>query len=800
MTRRTPLRLLSRLFSRLRTGFFGRSPAGAPFWRDWRRLLIAFATVFAAGAFAVLIAVVLLYQRLPDIEALADYRPKQPLRVFTSDGVEIGQFGTERRYLVPIAEIPKRMQDALLAVEDRRFREHGGVDAKGVLRAVLSNVLHMGRRQGGSTITQQVARNFYLSSRKTVERKVSEMMLAFKIERLLTKDQILELYMNQIFLGRRAYGFEAASQAYFGKTMSDLSFAECAMLAGLPQNPVYANPVANPERARKRQLLVLDMMLEAGVIDEAQRAQARAEPLHVRSPLEAGLHAEYVAEMARQTVFAQYGEKTYTEGLKVITSLRSADQQAAYHALRKGLLDHERRQPYRGPEDTEELPAHLGASDPATAQLLAESRDDEDLRVALVSEAGPREVVATLADGEVVHIRGEGLRQATPALSGSRKAIRIQRGSVIRVSQDIGNGKDWAIRQWPEAQGAFIAVDPRNGQVRALVGGFDFSRNQFNHATQASRQPGSSFKPFLYSAALEHGVMPSSVVNDAPLEPLAIAGQEAWDPKNSDGQFDGPLTVRQALARSKNLVTIRLVQLLGTDVAREWAGRFGFAEEQQPDNLTLALGAGATTPLQLAGGYAVLANGGHRVNPVVIERITDARGQTLFEAPPQALGEENRVIPARNAFVTNSLLNEVTRSGTAARAQSSLKRTDLYGKTGTTNDAVDAWFAGFQPSVAAVVWIGYDTPRSLGVRESGGGLSLPVWIDFMRQALKGVPVQAEGAPPEGVERINDEWIYSEWAAGGQRTRIGLEAEQQLAPVLDPQAPQPPAPASSPVFW
>ena len=786
--------LLDRL-TRLLRRWWGAAPGGRPLWRDWRRLLALLGTACAAGLLVLLIGGALLYQRQPDIDTLADYRPKLPLRVYTHDGVEIGQFGTERRYLVPIDKIPRRMQDALLAIEDRRFREHSGVDAKGVLRALLSNVLHMGRKQGGSTITQQVARNFYLSSRKTYERKISEMLLAIKIERRLTKDQILELYMNQIFLGRRAYGFEAASQAYFGKTLSELSNAECAMLAGLPQNPVYANPVANFERARRRQLMVLDAMREAGVIDDAALAEAKAEPLHIRSSLDAGLHAEYVAEMARRSVFAQYGEKAYTEGMKVYTTLRSADQQAAYRALRKGLLDHERRQAYRGPEDLEELPEGLSAGDPATSQLLAEYHDDEDLRVALVSEAGPREVVATLASGEVVHVTGEGLKQAAAALSASRKgANRIQRGAVIRLAQDLAKSDQWAIRQWPEAQGALVALDPQNGQVRAMVGGFDFSRNQFNHASQASRQPGSSFKPFLYSAALEHGVMPSSVINDAPLQPVQgqANGAPDWDPKNSDGQFDGPITLRQALARSKNLVTIRLVQLLGIDVAREWASRFGFDEDQQPANLTLALGAGSTTPLQLAGAYAVLANGGHRVSPVVIERITDDRGQPMFEAPAQAPADDSRAIPARNVFVTNSLLNEVVRSGTAAKAQAALKRPDLYGKTGTTNDAVDAWFAGFQPSVAAVVWIGYDTPRSLGSRETGGGLSLPVWIDFMRQALKGVPVQPEPPPPEGVQRVGDDWVYSEWAEGGQRTRIGFEDEGTVPP--------PQAPASTPVFW
>jgi penicillin-binding protein 1A len=402
---------------------------------------------------------------------------------------------------------------------------------------------------------------------------------------------------------------------------------------------------------------------------------------------------------------------------------------------------------------------------------LADHPDDDDLRVALVSEAGPREVVATLASGEVIRISGEGLRQAQGALLPRAKAaLRIRRGSVIRV---LLEGSRWSITQWPEVQGALVALDPRGGRVRALVGGFDFSRNQFNHATQAWRQPGSSFKPFLYSAALEQGVMPSTLINDAPLPPDANGQAPEWSPKNSDDQYDGPLTLREALARSKNLVTIRLVQLLGPDAARQWAARFGFEPDKHPADLTLALGSGSTTPLQLAGAYAVLANGGYSVKPVMIERITNAQGTALFEAPTALPTEAERVLPGRNAWLTNSLLQEVTRSGTAARAQAQLKRPDLYGKTGTTNEAVDAWFAGFQPSVAAVVWMGHDNPRSLGSRESGGGLSLPVWIDYMRTALQNVPVQ-EPEAPEGLVQVDGEWLYEEWAAGGQRTHVGFD--------------------------
>lgn len=730
-----------------------------------------------AAVFCAAIGATLLYQRQPDLAALTDYRPAQPLRIYTADGVEIGQFGSERRYLMPIDRIPKRMQDAVLAVEDKRFREHFGVDARGVVRAVLTNLWHSRRSQGASTITQQVARAFYLSSRKTYARKVNEMLLAVKIERQLTKDQVLELYMNQIYLGQRAYGFEAASQAYFGKTLSSLSLAETAMLAGLPQNPIHANPVANFKRARQRQLLVLDRMVDAGVATAAERDEARAEVLRIRNDRDTTMHAEHAAEMVRQIVHARFGDDAYTMGLKVTTTLRAEDQRAAYRALRKGMLDHARRQAYRGPEDSEDIPDGANAGDPAVVQLLAEYRDDEDLRVAIVTEASPQRVTATLATGEVVQVRGDGLKMAAPALAARPRGVSpIRRGAIVRLALEPAAGDaagQWAIRQWPDVEGALVAADPSTGGLRALVGGFDFSRNQFNHATQAWRQPGSSIKPFLYSAALEHGVMPATQVNDAPLVVPPSGESPGWEPQNSDGRFDGAVTLRQALARSKNLVTIRLVKLLGPQTAREWAGRFGFDEALQPDNLTLALGSGAATPMQVATAYGVLANGGHRLEPRLVTRITDAQDKVLFEASAQELDEAHRVVPARNVFITNSLLNEVTRSGTAARAQAQLKRPDLYGKTGTTNDAVDAWFAGFQPSLVAVVWMGYDNPRSLGARESGGGLSLPVWIDFMGQALKDVPVD-EPVVPDDVMNVAGDWVYIEWAFGGQVSQLGFD--------------------------
>ena len=730
------------------------------------------------GALALLVLVALaaaaawFWQDLPPLDKATAYRPLQHLQVLTADGVDIAQFGAERRIFVPLPQMPKTLKDAVLAVEDADFYDHGAVSPRGVLRALLTNV------GGGSTITQQVARTFFLSPRRTFERKMKEALLAVQLERKLGKDQILELYLNQIYLGQHAYGMAAAAQVYFGKTLAQLSLAETAMIADLQQNPLHANPVASPERARRRQAWVLSRMRRTGLITEAQEAQALAEKLVIRSPRFVDVPAQHVAEMARRAVVERLGEKAYTEGIRVITSLRADDQRAAYAALRRALMAHERKQPWRGPEDQEKLPDDAQAAERAAALALKDVADDDDLRAAIVLAAGPREITAQLADGQTVAVRGDSLRWVQAALSPKAPdKLAIRRGAIVRlVAQPAAKGgtPGWALAQWPQAEAAFVALDPATGRVRALVGGFDFSTQPFNHVTSAARQPGSSFKPFLYAAAFEHGVMPETLVNDAPL--TAADGTPAdWNPQNSDGRFDGEMTVREGLVRSKNLVSVRLLQQIGLPAAREWIARFGFDMAKQPENLTLALGTGSVTPMQMALAYAVLANGGHRVEPVLIERIVDAQGQVLFEAPPPApLDESNRVVPARNVFLIDSLLADVTRRGTAARAQAVLQRPDLYGKTGTTNDAVDAWFAGFAPGAVAVAWMGYDEPASLGEGESGGGLALPIWIDAMAAMLKGVPVQplSHYLPEEGVVAVNGDWRYSEWAEGGGLVRVG----------------------------
>jgi penicillin-binding protein 1A len=746
------------------------------------RYLIAVASLLGLGLAVLLLFTLWIYPQLPDITPLTNYQPKQPLRVFTADGVQIGSFGAERRVYLPIDQIPKLMKDSLLAVEDARFYKHHGIDPISVARAAVS-ILSGGvvrRVSGGSTITQQVARTFLLSNARTVDRKLKEAMLSLRIEAALSKDQILELYMNQIYLGARAYGFEAAAQTYFGKPLSALSPAECAMLAGLPQNPRNVNPIRNPERARTRQLVALARMHAVGVITDAQYATAKAEKLVLRAALHTEVHGEYVAEIARQQVFAQYGEQAYTQGFDVTTTLRAAEQEAAYTALRHTLIDHAQRQAWRGPEDHENLAKDLLDDDPSVAQLLADVDDDDDLRAAIVTAASPTAVTVVLATGEIVTIDKTGLRQAQAGLSAKApSALAVRRGAIVRVLQ---HGQGWTLTQWPEAQGAMVALDPANGEVRAMVGGFDFARNQFNHVTQGWRQPGSSFKPFIYAAALDNGVMPNTLINDMPLSDVGD-----WSPSNSDGSTDGPITLKEALRRSKNLVTIRLVQLLSPTAMRDWTARFGFDVQRQPDNLTLALGTGATTPLQLASAYGVLANGGHLLPSTVIRRIASASGAVVFEAPPQVLDESNRVTTERNAFMADTLLQEVTRAGTAARAQATLKRPDLYGKTGTTNDVVDAWFAGFQPGVVAVVWIGYDDPRSLGSHASGGSLALPAWIEFMGKVLKDVPVH-EVSPPEGVIKVDGDWVYDEWALGGAIPSLGLD-DQVIGPALIPGAPQ-----------
>jgi len=711
--------------------------------------LVLLAGLAAAGACLAGLVVALAYPNLPSLEALTDYQPKIPLRVYSAEGVLIGEFGEERRRLVSIRQVPELLKQAILAAEDERFYQHTGVDYQGVVRAAYANLTQGGKRQGASTITMQVARNFFLSSEKTLTRKLYEALLAFKIESNLSKDQILELYINQIYLGQRAYGFAAASQIYFGKSLDKLTLGEAAILAGLPKAPSAYNPVANPQRARQRQQYVLRRMKELGRITEQQLAEASSAPLQTHKQADdfEGIHGDYLAEMVRQAIFEQYPEDVYTKGFRVYTTLRKADQEAAYEAVRRGVLAYDRGQGYRGPESYVELPANTTEED--IEEALAEHGDVDDLKSALVLSASAREVKVALRSGEQVTLAGEGLRFAARALEDKAPPQRrIRRGSIVRVQKD--EKKAWQIAQLPEVESAFISLDPRSGAIRALVGGFDFQRSKFNHVTQAWRQPGSSFKPFIYSAALEKGFTPATVIPDEPIVVEAeVTGSQRWEPKNYDGKFEGPMRLRTALAKSKNMVSIRILQAIDPKYAQDYVTRFGFDADKHPPYLTMALGAGAVTPLQMARAFAVFANGGYLIEPYYIQKIVDDRGNELGAAKPALAGDEAlRVIDARNAFIMDSILQDVTRYGTAAAA-ARLGRHDLAGKTGTTNDFVDGWFCGYQPELVGIAWLGFDQPKTLGKNQTGGRVALPIWMDYMGKTLKGVP-EAERSMPEGV--------------------------------------------------
>jgi len=742
------------------------------------------------GALLGAFVLALLWPTLPPLDALTDYQPKIPLRVVSADGDLLGEFGEERRAIIRIGEVPDVMKHAILAAEDERFYQHGGVDYLSVLRAALANVTS-GTQQGAGTITMQVARNFFLTREKTVSRKLREVLLAWKIEASLPKDEILELYVNQIFLGQRAYGFAAASQTYFGKPLADVTVGEAAMLAGLPKAPSAYNPITNPRRAKTRQLYVLRRMHELRYIDDDQYGEAQNAPLTPRPPMREPLavHAEFVAEMARQVIFDAYGDDAYTRGITVWTTIRRADQEAAYAAIRKGVVDYDQRHGYRGPDAFVNLPEDQSEQDAVLDRVFQDYPDSDNILTAVVLQASPTQVRAVLANGDQAEVTGVGLKFAQRALADKAPANqKLRRGAVIRLLRE---DRKYAITQMPQAEAAFIAVRPDDGAIVSLIGGFDFDRNKFNHVTQALRQPGSAFKPFIYSAALEKGFTPATIINDAPFfVPAEKSGGEAWEPKNYDGKFDGPMRLRVALAKSKNLVTVRVLQAIGPQYAQDYITRFGFDPKLHPAYLTMGLGAGSATPMQMATAYSVFANGGYRITPYLIGKITDNRGEPLSEAKPTlARKDAERAIDPRNAFIMTTLLHEVITSGTATRALE-LKRKDLAGKTGTTNENIDAWFCGFNAAQVGIAWIGYDQPRSLGTNETGSVAALPIWISYMQRALKGVPEQTS-EPPTGVVsmRINpetglrdDSSRYSDWFLAEFAPRMAQDA---LAPAAMP---------------
>ncbi len=739
-------------------------------------ITLAIAIPLAAFVCAVLVgvlALVLANDRLPPLDALIDYRPRIPLRVYTADNVLIGEFGEERRTFVRITDVPAVLKDALLAAEDSRFFEHSGVDFIGIARAALVNFTAGGTEQGASTITMQLAREFFLSPERTYTRKLTEIMLALKIENNLSKEQIFELYVNQIFLGKRAYGFASAAQTYFGKPIERLTAAEAAMLAGLPKAPSRFNPLVNPKRAVERQRYILRRMREAESLTEVQYEAALKEELHYVSTSSGyRVNAPYVAELARLVAFEHYREDIYSAGLNVYTTVLSEDQQVANDAVRRGVLGYDRKYGYRGPSAFIDLAKDAERADLQIDAAISEAIDVDEFLAAVVLEASPEKVIVSRGKGNVIEITGAGLKFVASALGERASAARkLRSGAVVRVAK--GKDGQWEITQLPLVEAALVAVNTRDGAVRALVGGFDFTRNKFNRVTQAWRQPGSSFKPFIYSAALEKGFMTSTIINDAPvsIDP-ALTGNQLWDPKNYDGKFEGPLDLRTALARSKNMVSIRILQSIGPQYAQDYLARFGFDPARHPAFLTMALGAGSVTPWQMAGAFSIFANGGYRVEPYLVTRITDSSGRVLAQAHPGQAGDESlRAIDARNAFVMDSLLQSVVRSGTGSSARA-LKRNDLAGKTGTTNDSHDAWFAGYQPSIAAVAWVGFDQPRKLGDRETGGGLALPIWMSYMSKALRNVPEQSLPVP-DGIVQIGNEIYYAETRPGQGIASLGL---------------------------
>lgn len=720
----------------------------------WLFLVMSFLALLTVVALMVGLAAALIYPDLPSLEALTNYQPKLPLRVYSEDGYLLAEYGEERRAFVDISKVPQNMKSAVIAIEDRRFYQHGGIDTKGILRAALNNVTG-GSKEGASTITMQVARNFFLSSERSLKRKLNEAMLAIKIEHSLPKDKILELYINQIYLGQRAYGFAAASQVYYGKPLDKINLAETALLAGLPKAPTSYNPFTHSKRAIKRQHEVLRDMYRGGFIDEATYQAALKEPLRFKTSQQSrDLAADYVGEIVRQAMYERYQDQIYSSGLKVYTTIIKADQEAANTAIAQGIMEYDLRHGYRGPEGYVASSEMVGENANQNMEKAIDSLETfGGLSPAVVTKITDKAVRIHTSTGEEVQIEGEGLALVARALHDPKVSdkVKIKVGSIVRASK---NADTWKILQLPQVESAFVSLDPKNGAVRALVGGFDFNRNKFNHVTQAWRQPGSSFKPFIYSAALEKGFTPASVIDDAPISfPASFTGSgSSWEPHNFDGKYEGPMRLRTALTKSKNMVSIRVLNSIGVEYAQDYITRFGFAAKDHPAYLTMALGAGSVTPWQMAQAYAVFANGGYRVNPYLIARIEDSKGKVIEKTKfVEAGNDAERVIDERNAFLMTSMMHDVTQIGTAAKARQ-LGRSDLAGKTGTTNNHIDTWFAGFNPKKVAVVWLGFDKPQSLGGSETGGSAALPIWIKYMSSALRDLPDNFLNSP-DGVSSI-----------------------------------------------
>lgn len=760
----------------------------APASGSWLIRLILKTAIFftglaACGALVVALALALAWPNLPDLSAMTDYKPRVPLRIYTADKVLIGEFGEERRNVMRLDEIPDVMKSAILAAEDDRFYQHSGVDLKGIGRAVLANLASGAKSQGASTITMQVARNFYLSSEKTYTRKFYELLLTFKIESMLSKDQILELYMNQIFLGHRSYGFAAASRAYFGKPLTEITLAEAAMLAGIPRAPSRYNPIANYNEAKRQQVVVLRRMLNLGYITQDEHQAALDQAIEIRSAegMPAGgyaIHGEYAAELARQLLYGVYKDGIYSRGFNVYTTIDSKQQEAAYRSVRDAVLQYTRRARYPGPEARVNLPANIEQDTEAFSDILAkvqrEHPDAGDLLVGVVLSASPTQItVARTADNIITVDNKRALSIVARGLTkNANDKERIDRGAVVYL---FNNGDYWEVINMPAVQAAFVSMRPQDGAIQAMVGGFHFSDGKFNRVTQAWRQPGSAFKPFIYAASLEKGLTPETLISDQPFSlTSAQTGSKPWNPKNYGGRYENMLTMRNGLYKSKNMVSIRIMQAVGPKYVQDYIVRFGFDRARQPAVLPLALGAGSVTPLQLATAYSVFANNGYRVQPYLIDHITDGSGKVIMRAKPVVAGDSNaRAIDPRTAYVMNHMLRGVATSGTGSRASATLKRNDIGGKTGTTNNSHDAWFAGYTPDIVGIAWLGFDQPRSLGASETGGGLAMPVWIDYMKTALKDVPQKPLGPVPSGLKQIDGNFYFDEFPPGKAILRVGL---------------------------
>ena len=737
----------------------------------WLLVAIASAPLLAISGVALYLS-----PTLPDVDTLRDVKLQTPLRIYSADRKLIAEFGEMRRLPITFDQVPQGFIDAILAAEDDNFLNHHGVDPMSLLRAT-SELLSTGQIQtGGSTITMQVAKNYFLSSERAFSRKLNEILLALQIERNLSKREIFELYVNKIYLGNRAYGIEAAAHVYYGKPIAELPLAELAMIAGLPKAPSAYNPVANPERARIRRDWILQRMLQLGSIDQAAYDEAIAAPITARNHgANPELEAPYVAEMARLEMLERFGTNAYIDGYHVYTAVDSKLQTLANQSLRAGLMTYDQRHGYRGPEAR-----HPEATPEQWQQVLRPQRSMGGLRPAIVSEVGEESVSVILRNGERGTISWEAMRWARPYLSANsmgpnprKPADVLQRGDLIRV-QPLDQEDQYKLAQIPQAQSALVVLSPETGAIQALTGGFSFVQSNYNRVTQARRQPGSSFKPFLYSAALDHGYTPASLVNDAPLVFSDGTQGDDWRPRNSSGDFLGPIRLREAFYRSRNLVSIRLMRDIGIDESLTYMERFGFNRDELPRNLSASLGTPELTPLQIATGYAVIANGGHAVRPWLIERIENSEHQVIdFARPavvPAVQEQEQRridayvgltpgqtpplaqvaeqVIDPRTTYQLTSMLKDVITRGTGARARS-LERSDLGGKTGTTNDQKDGWFAGFNGDHVAAVWVGFDQPATLGRREYGGTTALPIWMDFMAGALEGKP-EHDLEQPEGL--------------------------------------------------